>query len=569
MTKEKIRTIILVTLVVVLILIPALAFSTSVTPKKQTCLLTDEWDASFNDKLYTNINFKDLSTIDYGTFRKGDLVTISTMLPKLNVDFPSLFFKSDYCAFTIELLDLNTGIKKQIYTYQMDRYNQRKFVGCDYHIINLPDNYYQYELIINCYINTTTKEFPLTTPTAGDTIDNTYMFISNYNLALSVSIFFLIFGISFLFISVMFAKESPTAKVQILNGILCIDIGIWLMTYYNLYNIFFESDNMTLISYIALILIMPISYTIINEIHPSKNKTIFTIISFINVFVPIELLVLHMSDTVYLNETRTVYFVTVVITFICFFSYFIRDLINMNHDRRISSSSNRLQLYGIIIFGACGTLEFVVEYILKAPLPIRNIGKDLLIPLGTLVYLISVIFNYIIYSTEGLARNQQYKKLSELAYADSLTKLPNRAASDSIMKKLANSNKNYCIVSIDINNLKEVNDTYGHAQGDVLISDFSTCLVSFFDDIGVSARVGGDEFIIFIESIKQEDLEKRLQLLKISFKSLTKPGQNYEHSFAYGYAFKNNLENPSPHSVYMTADQLMYNMKRQQHMNQK
>ncbi len=59
----------------------------------------------------------------------------------------------------------------------------------------------------------------------------------------------------------------------------------------------------------------------------------------------------------------------------------------------------------------------------------------------------------------------------------------------------------------DLNNLKHVNDTYGHEKGDEFIQAFAYCLTRILDDHSFLARYGGDEFIIIQENTSPEELK--------------------------------------------------------------
>lgn len=544
----------------------AVSYSLSYNPLGITCYLDSPWTVNYNDKTYTDMNFKNINDLTANGFIKKDVISLTTNLKDVNEDFPCLFFTSKYSAFIVSLTNLKDGTSFDIYSYDYDRYKDSDFVGCDYHLINLPEDYENYELTITIYVNSDTEALPISMPTLSTYHNQINSYINDHIYALCIGIFAVVFGISFLFISLMFIGVSKNSKIEILTGLFCLDIGIWLLSYYGLLDFFYESRNTTFMSYITMFLILPITYLIIDTVHPAKNKLFFSAVSFINIFIPIELVMLHLNRTVYFNESRGIFFITALITFLILTNYLVKDIKTIHKTRTFKSASNRLQLYGLFCFAWCGIFEIATFSLHIFSEDILLIIKNITLPTGIAIYIGTVIFNYIIFSTEGLARVQQYNKLKEMAYVDVLTKLPNRAVSDYLMKRYGNSTSNYCIISIDINGLKSVNDTYGHTEGDRLIKDFANCLSENFEDVGVCTRMGGDEFLIYIDSIKEVDLKKRLINLEESYSSLDGANEKgIRHSFAYGYAFKNNLENSSPHTVYMVADQLMYDMKRKQH----
>ena len=102
-------------------------------------------------------------------------------------------------------------------------------------------------------------------------------------------------------------------------------------------------------------------------------------------------------------------------------------------------------------------------------------------------------------------RKQAEQRIHDLAYYDSLTRLPNRSLFDyRLNHALATASRNNTTVAllfIDLDRFKNVNDTLGHGAGDLLLIEiakrFSACLRAS-DTV---ARLGGDEFVILLENV--------------------------------------------------------------------
>lgn len=108
------------------------------------------------------------------------------------------------------------------------------------------------------------------------------------------------------------------------------------------------------------------------------------------------------------------------------------------------------------------------------------------------------------------ARNERAtveNRLTELAYNDSLTKLPNRVAFFDAVNGLINSCKtdqnheDCAVLIIDLNRFKEVNDSLGHQVGDQLLYQVARRLEKITAEKDLLARLGGDEFGIFIPRV--------------------------------------------------------------------
>lgn len=88
------------------------------------------------------------------------------------------------------------------------------------------------------------------------------------------------------------------------------------------------------------------------------------------------------------------------------------------------------------------------------------------------------------------------KAVEELALRDSLTGLANRRNAEERIQGRIAYQQAFCVMMIDLNHFKQVNDTYGHSAGDSLLKQFSHELRSNLRASDVAARWGGDEFIV-------------------------------------------------------------------------
>ncbi|MEA1964600.1 MAG: PAS domain S-box protein, partial [Candidatus Aerophobetes bacterium] len=101
----------------------------------------------------------------------------------------------------------------------------------------------------------------------------------------------------------------------------------------------------------------------------------------------------------------------------------------------------------------------------------------------------------------AIERKRTEERIKHLSFHDALTGLYNRAYFEEELKRL-NTPRYYplSIISIDVNGLKVVNDTFGHDQGDKLLQHLASLLASISRKGDIIARVGGDEFAILLPS---------------------------------------------------------------------
>lgn len=102
-------------------------------------------------------------------------------------------------------------------------------------------------------------------------------------------------------------------------------------------------------------------------------------------------------------------------------------------------------------------------------------------------------------------RKYKEERIKHMAYYDALTGLANRELLIEVAKEAlsvtTNSNKRSALIFIDIDNFKLINDTYGHSWGDKLLVSISKRLSALVVDVGMVARWGGDEIVLFLPAM--------------------------------------------------------------------
>lgn len=104
-----------------------------------------------------------------------------------------------------------------------------------------------------------------------------------------------------------------------------------------------------------------------------------------------------------------------------------------------------------------------------------------------------------------LSRNEYFKGKSLGNHLDPLTGVLTRESLEGYVKWLIDRGHNFSFCLIDIDNFKNVNDTFGHLVGDIIIEQTAKRLVKNAGDEAVVARYGGDEFIIIRDNLSDYD----------------------------------------------------------------
>ncbi|WP_419421391.1 sensor domain-containing diguanylate cyclase (plasmid) [Legionella sp. D16C41] len=151
-----------------------------------------------------------------------------------------------------------------------------------------------------------------------------------------------------------------------------------------------------------------------------------------------------------------------------------------------------------------------------------------------------------------------------LSSTDELTKLSNRRGFNQLGQHSLNLcqrlNKPLCLFTMDLNDFKLINDTYGHDAGDDALRCFSTILLDTFRKSDVIARTGGDEFIVLTSNVTPEEtsvIQQRLQDAIDQYNQIS--GKPYQLRYSIGLTYmKPGIQELSLNDLMKQADQNMY-----------
>jgi diguanylate cyclase (GGDEF)-like protein len=139
---------------------------------------------------------------------------------------------------------------------------------------------------------------------------------------------------------------------------------------------------------------------------------------------------------------------------------------------------------------------------------------------------------------------------------DAITGIYNRVTFEKTIKSLS-IHKSFTVIAIDINNFKEINDTYGHDYGDNVLKEVSNVIKSNFDKQASAYRIGGDEFNLILRYIDKDRIEKELKSMANDIQQIHKnksglPLIAYGYHIYFGEGFSDIKE------VFKEADKNMY-----------
>lgn len=142
------------------------------------------------------------------------------------------------------------------------------------------------------------------------------------------------------------------------------------------------------------------------------------------------------------------------------------------------------------------------------------------------------------------------RELKEQATRDYMTGCYNRRyfyeAAEPIFFNNKRKNTSIVVVTMDIDNFKNINDTYGHTVGDIAIQEIPTILGRNLRKSDLVARSGGEEFCILLEDITLENTEKLFERIRENFENnvINANGVEIEYTVSFGiaYGMANTLE---------------------------
>ena len=162
-------------------------------------------------------------------------------------------------------------------------------------------------------------------------------------------------------------------------------------------------------------------------------------------------------------------------------------------------------------------------------------------------------------TTMSLVMYYLFQREMQFRY-DIVTTLLNRQMFDKKLDRLRKS-ENAGIILFDMNEFKQINDTYGHIKGDYYLNMAAMIIKNSFKDIGYSYRIGGDEFCVLTQNISEGTIQRCIEII---IQTLIKARQTDSTipTVSYGYSIYRKNEQSDILLSFQEADEKMYIYKR-------
>ena len=518
-------------------------------PYQDGIWLDSGWNVSVKGQDYQNVT---LSEFSFDAVDAGDVVTMETVLPELKMAEPVLRFLSHYSAATISI----DG--KELYQYGKRAATSGTMVGCGFHYVMLPNDAAGSILEVKLELtesNAFTSIDRVLIETNGKVITD---FVYANRMTLCISIFLIVFGCILVLIAVFAQVYHPEFRWLLWISLFSVTIGVWISCNYHLIQLFSQDFAMnSMLEYIALYLapvpIMIFFFEISSEMR--FKRMVFCILSACSGLFFVVSILLQITNIAHLPAQLTLFQGLLI----AYAPFILMTALRHNKDDNRMLRMISLGIMILVFFSVAELLRYNIQKYLN-----RDFleGVNSLLPLGTLLFITMLIISYCVSMVDHMYVKAERELLLKMAYSDELTNIHNRAKCEEVLQELEYDKDGYAILNMDLNNLKQINDSLGHACGDRLLKDFAAILVKTFAADGTVGRMGGDEFIVILPRISKVRLQGRLEVMEEMMARQNVREKDIRLSVAWGYAFSTECAGGDTQAVYDLADQRMYKMKR-------
>lgn len=515
--------------------------------------LDDSWDIIINNSTFHEVS---LDTFRFPAVGKGDQIIMERVLPEdWEIVEGALRLSIIHSAVTVSV----DG--EVIYEYGHDRIANHKTVGSGFQFINFPEEYQGRTLRI-CLDVSEDRIFTKLDPIRIYPWENAYRVLMTENrLPLFLGSFLTIFGLT-VCIMTIFAVVFSRKYIRLLCvSVFSLCMGLWTLCYYRVISVYaIPIYYISLIEYITFYLApLPLIIYMHEDVKKLKQKALrilYWVLLGYHIASLMVMLILHAFDIVHLAAMMP-YIIGVIVS--CLIYFLIVIVLNF----RISRTNDRLYLAGMLIIICCTAYDLIGYgsdryYGNSTFMNIKGMSS-----IGVLALIFILFLSFYFNITQKMMMEAERNSLIKSAYTDELTQLHNRRYCMEYMDKIREEkNLDYTVICFDLNNLKTVNDTYGHAKGDILIKSASEVLAESFAEHGIVARMGGDEFIAILDTAEEQKTADLMEKFQRNTDRKNQQMKDLGLSIACGYA-SGRESNADIEKVYQMADDRMYEHKKQ------
>lgn len=509
------------------------------------------WSISLNGSEFEKAEV--LSEYNFTNLQPGDEIVIQNTLPEDLSDYETLTFLEYLSAIEVEV----DG--EQIYEYGEKYLAADRMVGSGYHFVNLPIDSAGKPIKITYHIAEPDAFTNIFDPTITISSEAYTEYAKRHMLIMFICSFLTLLGIVLTVTGVVALCFNRIFLRLVYIGIFSFLMGIWTMANMRILQIFHvDLTTNTFIEYLMLYLAAIVFFLMIAEMMHGTKEAPWRYYTICGVAL---LMTLFTIIATLLQVTNLEHFPRVLGYFHLFAGLSLLLVVVCFVTKSGKSEPSEKALYLGVLFLAISLgmdlLRFNIE---KYVVHDQTWSTVSVVPIGSMIFVIMLLVSYMLYLYNRLISIAERDWLTERAYSDELTGIYNRAKCNDTFARLDCSNDVYALINMDLNGLKMINDTYGHAQGDLLLQEFSAILQVAFRDVGDVFRMGGDEFLVIV----MEPMFKQIEPAIARMESLERRRSTelpFKIDTSYGIAKSTECDSAKTEKVYSVADQRMYDMK--------
>ena len=488
---------------------------------------------------------------------KGDVVTLSRRFTEPDETSRMLCFDTWHSI-------TNVYLDGQLIYTQGEAYAQKgQMLGLVRHSVVLPDQYHGKTLTLS-FTATEDNSMPYLTSVAFYGAEQASIVWFNRPLGLLfLGAFFVFLGTSIAFISCIFAIYKKSSVEQLMLGICVVLTGVYILSRGNFIQLLLPEPLVyNTIEYVSLFLLpLPILLYWRQDALSCRYQSVrweFLICVFLNCAFLVGAVILNFTTELHLCQLLPLYYLLVLFVAVVVLSL-IRFQTNL-----VSTLRKKIYVFGIGAF-IMGAILSIVAFRLCYNTVIADMLRlwqwyNYILPFAMCVLVVFFSMSFAIDIKQLLEYSFRHEFLQYAAYSDVLTQLYNRRSFNEALELLA-VDETYGIISIDLNDLKPVNDTLGHAVGDLMLESFSRLLTSICGPGTKAYRMGGDEFAVVVAEQPETTCLALTHRLMEAVDQFNSTPALFQLSVACGYA--TSLEAETANQVFQLADQRMYERKKE------
>ena len=481
----------------------------------------------------------------------GDTITLTKVLPNIKVVQPLMILNIYHSTVEVYL-----GGEK-IFRYGQELYEQGTVLGHEYFRIPISENYAGKELKVKLTI-TEKESYSSIEPIYIINSSDCYLnIISEHFLTLMAALTLITIGVVGLFASLSRKRYDRDTRTLTWISWFAIEMSVWMLC--NDCVIYLFVPNFQIASvleyYGVYVAVIPVSLFFANIQNNKWYRWGFLGYAAIVAIAVFALTMVHIFGGIH-YIFWVPYIQIIMITLIAFIIYTLFRSFGRNE------TNQKILAYGMFFMGFVILLELVRFNMYKYFKDFFSI-KISLVPIGTLIFVFSMVYSYCIKTLERYYDKAEQELLEKLAYMDVLTNTYNRNKCERILEEMEEKRESGYLINFDLNGLKFINDNYGHDQGDILLKNFSSILRSTFQGRGVVGRMGGDEFLGVVYETQEEKVVGILMDLDRNIALWNHSHGEEKVSVSYGYAYYSGGKHEKICDIYKKADENMYEFKKE------